>query len=222
MAEFIEIPARLQSLKQRKPIYGVGINDADYMVNPKINNQRTWCLYYIVWRHMIERSYGAKCQEKHPTYKGCSVTEEWLTFSNFRAWMKTQDWKDKQLDKDILTTENKVYGPDTCIFVSSAINSLLISCTASRGNYPQGVSFHKPLKKYKAQCCVNGKKQHLGYFATIPAAEYAYLIFKSDLIEQTAYEEESTNNPKLQAALLRHAAIFADKAIALSKEPDNE
>ena len=215
MQEFIEIPASKRSLNSRKPIYGVGINDADYMVCPRVDGKSLTCLYYRTWKNMLVRAYDKKYQEKYPTYKGCSVAKEWLTFSNFRAWMEVKDWKGKQLDKDILVPENKEYGPNACIFVSGPINMLLADCVVRRGCFPRGVSWDKPCKKYQTYCSVNGKNKHLGYHSTVLKAEYAYLTFKSSLIKQAAYEPEAASNPKLQAALLRHSGLFADKANGL-------
>ena len=199
-------------LSKRKPIYGVGINDAWYVVQPIINGKKAWCLYYNTWKHMIKRCCCDKYQEKYPTYIGCSVVKDWLTFSVFRSWMEQQGWQGKQLDKDILVPVNKEYGPNTCIFVSGSINNLLTDSAASRGDCPQGVSFNKQSGKYQSECRVNGKSKYLGRFPTAQEAAYAYLSFKSGLIRQIAYEDEASNFPKLQSALLRHAELFAKKA----------
>lgn len=216
MTQFIEIPASLHSLAMRKPLQGVGINDADYITQPRISGKNLVCPYYRAWRDMIARSYSAKLQEKQQTYIGCSVSREWLTFSNFREWMQGQDWKGKELDKDILIPGNKIYGPNTCIFVSSQINTLLNDNSSIRGKYPQGVCWHKRDQQYNARCKVNGKKKWIGYFATITEAECAYLLFKSNLIKKTAYEEEAESNPILQQALLQHAKIITDKLLLIS------
>ena len=75
-----------------------------------------------------------------PTYKGCSVSEEWLRFSNFKRWMEKQDWDGKQLDKDILFEGNKVYSAETCVFVTSVVNSFTSDSGAKRGEWLIGVS----------------------------------------------------------------------------------
>lgn len=85
--------------KKPKLVYGVGINDADYPTTQreKVNGEWkiTWrCLYYDRWVSMLTRCYSSKCHEKQPTYKGCSVCDEWLTFSNFRKWMEQQTGRD--------------------------------------------------------------------------------------------------------------------------------
>tara|TARA_R110000850_G_scaffold273054_1_gene408794 strand:+ start:392 stop:1042 length:651 start_codon:yes stop_codon:yes gene_type:complete len=215
MSDFIEIPATKRSLTKRKPVFGIGINDANYVVQPTINGKRIWCPFYAVWRNMIMRCYSAKFQEKHPTYRGCTVAVEWLTFSNFKIWMEKQDWVGKELDKDILIPGNKEYSPKSCLLVSQTINKLLNENLANRGCLPQGVSFKNSLDKYQSYCGVSGNKKHLGYFTYISEAEYTYLKFKSSLIKELANKEEAVSNPKLQAALLIHAGLFKKKAEAV-------
>lgn len=97
MGNFIEKPASLNSLANRKPLFGFGINDADYLVTTKINGKRLTCPYYRVWANAIKRSYCEKYQDKNQSYLGCSVSKEWFKFSNFRKCMEVQDWKDKAL-----------------------------------------------------------------------------------------------------------------------------
>ena len=139
----------------KKLIYGVGVNDADYNVTrseytgitlPSGRKQTkiVWrCPFYQKWDNMLARGYSHKYHEKHPTYKDCIVYEEWLTFSNFRKWMLTQDWEDKHLDKDYLFESNKVYSPDTCIFVVQLVNNFIEDRGATRGKYLLGACLPK-------------------------------------------------------------------------------
>ena len=70
-----------------KLVYGVGINDADYVVqkyetivyvNGKRKRRLVWiCPFYQSWKHMLQRCYSNKFKERNPTYEGCSVSEEW-------------------------------------------------------------------------------------------------------------------------------------------------
>ncbi len=128
--QFIEIPASNKSLAFRKLVCGVGINDADYLTYPVIDGERVMCPIYRTWVNMIQRCHSHKCQSKHPTYKGCTTCKEWRLFSNFRAWMLTQDWQGKQLDKDILVKGNKIYSAETCCFVTQEEN--IIESSAKR------------------------------------------------------------------------------------------
>lgn len=184
---------------KKKLVYGVGVNDAEYPIDlrdvwyecGKKKQKVLWiCPFYRKWTSMLERCYSEKCQQKYPTYKGCSVCQEWLTFSNFKAWMERQDWKDKHLDKDILFPGNKVYSPDTCVFVEQRVNKFLNEHNAARGEYMIGVDWYKPSKKFRASCTNgSGKNKHLGYFTSEVDAHKAWLDYKLKLAYQLASEQ---------------------------------
>ena len=57
-----------------------------------------------------------------------------------------------QLDKDLLFVGNKTYSETTCVFVPNEINLFFNNHGNARGEYPLGVSFHKRIGKYVAQC----------------------------------------------------------------------
>ena len=197
---FQEIPASKQSLVQRKPVRGVGINDTDYQIKPTINGKKYRCPYYQRLVNMIQRCYSAKYQDRQPTYVGCTVCDEWLTFSVFKSWMITQDWKNKELDKDILNQGNKIYSPDSCIFVNREINALLVDQKSTRGLCPKGVSFHKQRKKFVVRMAINGKSTHIGLYLTPELASAAYLKTKYALIKEVALQQAEP----LRSALLRY------------------
>lgn len=180
-------------------IYGVGINDAGYVVQSSetigyVNGKRKrklvyMCPFFSVWAAMMKRCYSTKTHQNSPTYIGCSVVEEWLTFSNFRAWMEQQDWQGKQLDKDILIPGNKIYGPVSCVFVPSKVNTFLLECNKSRGQYPIGVHRDKSSGKYMALIRDgSGVRKYLGIFKTPDEAHLAWLTAKSGLAKQLAAE----------------------------------
>lgn len=202
MNEFIEVPVNKMSLAKRKLIHGVGINDADYLIIRIIDGKQQICPYYRTWSDIIDRCYNPKYHITRPTYIGCSICEEWRTFSNFKVWMMTQDWEGKQLDKDLLVSGNKIYSPRTCLFVPPAINSLMNGNAASRGKYAIGASWHKPTGKYIAYCCISGKNKYLGLHLSEEDAHQAYIAFKRELIIITANKETDL---KLKDALLRIA-----------------
>ena len=170
----------------RKLVHGVGVNDSKQNVinTAVINGERviTWrCPYYKVWFKMIDRCYSKKYLKSRPSYLGCSVCNEWLIFSNFKAWMEQQDWEGKHLDKDILVKGNKIYSPETCVFVDASLNNFTTESDSSRGMYMIGVD--KPKSKYRAQCCnpFSGRCEHLGYFSTEIEAHNAWLKRKMEL-----------------------------------------
>lgn len=169
---------------------GVGINDADYAVtthetvsyvNGKPKHKQIWvCPFYRLWKSMLERSYSEKVKANNPTYKDCIVCDEWLTFSSFRDWVEQQDWEGKHLDKDLLVPGNKVYSPETCVFVSRQVNTFLTDCGAARGEYKIGVCWDKSSRKFQSRCNnpFTGKQEHLGLFTCEQEAHEAWLAKK--------------------------------------------
>lgn len=184
---------KTKKLSKPRLVYGVGVNDADYVtqkmetigyVNGKQKQKRVWtCPYYRVWESMLMRCYSAKLQERRPTYKGCSVSKEWLTFSNFRKWMETQDFVGKQLDKDLLFEGNMVYSVETCVFVTQMVNSFTIDCRSSRGEWMVGVSWHKRANKFVSECSnpFTKKNEYLGLFTCELEAHKEWLKRKLEL-----------------------------------------
>jgi hypothetical protein len=168
-------------------IYGVGINDAEYIVETRRkvltpeglkSKIISRCPFYTRWRSMLQRCYDSEYLSKYPTYLGCSVCEDWLTFSNFKSWMETQDWGGKHLDKDLLLKGNKIYNEKYCIFLEPRINLFILDSKQSRGKYPIGVSKEKSRSKYTAHCSdpFENKLKRIGYYVT---AHEAHLAWKS-------------------------------------------
>lgn len=154
-----------------KTICGVGINDSNYsVVEHDIRggvSKITWiCPFYNTWKGMMGRCYNDKWQSARPAYIGCSVDPAWHSFMAFRAWMMIQSWEGNQLDKDILFPGNKIYSKEACVFVPQRLNGFLTDCSASRGEWPIGVSWNKHAVKFSAVCRnpFTGKRDHLGYF----------------------------------------------------------
>ena len=196
--------------KERQLICGVGVNDADYPTQPTINGKSRSCPFYQRWHSMLKRCYSAKFQETNPTYIGCSVTEEWLTFSAFRNWMLTQSWEGKELDKDILVVGNKVYSPDTAVFIDARINSFLNERSAARGENLIGVCWDKGCKIFKAYVRHEGRKIHLGSFNNELDAHLIYSQAKATVIYKAAVNQ---SDPRVKDALIKRA----DKLSRLSE-----
>lgn len=205
MLPFIEYPVNINPLSNRTTIFGIGINDASYLVRIKQINSSQVCPYYQRWQGMLERCYSPAYKKLHPTYNNCTVIKDWLLFTNFKNWMQKQDWKGKQLDKDILTPGNKIYSPNTCVFVKQDLNNLLVSRINARGKYPQGVYRLATNKNYIAQYNLNGKRIYLGYFNTIQNASKAYNKAKSKHLIRIAYEQSDN---RIKKGLIRHAHLL--------------
>ena len=97
----------------------------------------------------------------------CSVSEEWLILiSKGKTGWKNKQWEGKHLDKDILFEGNKVYSPDTCIFVTPTVNTFTTDCGAARGEWLIGADWHKQAGKFRARPVSPPftKREYLGYF----------------------------------------------------------
>lgn len=105
-------------------LFGVGfIGSGGY--STQINGERSKA--YTTWYSMLSRCYSKRTQKRQPTYVGCLVCPEWHNFQNFAEWFEDNyptDGVDYQLDKDIKVKGNKVYSPETCLFVTSTENNI--------------------------------------------------------------------------------------------------
>lgn len=206
--------------KKRKLVYGVGINDSNYPVTWLLKSENeanrsimVTCPIYIKWRAMLERCYSPRLHKTRPNYIGCSVCEEWHLFSNFKAWMETQDWEGKQLDKDLLVAGNKVYSPETCIFIDAKLNIFLTETRSNRGEYMTGVSWEKSASKFKSVCGDGaGKQTYLGLFGTEIEAHLAWLSYKKERAKLLA--EEQINPVVAKALIERYEKYHSEEALA--------
>jgi hypothetical protein len=193
--------------KKNKLVLGWGINDVYYSIettemrdNKKV---RVKCRYYIRWYNMLMRCLSTNYHALKPTYTKCSICEEWKYFSNFIKWVDSQpnkDWVNCELDKDLLVTGNKIYSPDTCVFVSRQIN---IFTTGKMGLYLRGVNYlpdRSKVNPYVAKCSnpFIGKIQDLGYFPTEIEAHKAWQAKKHEHALRLA---EGQDDPRVAKAL---------------------
>lgn len=85
--------------------------------------------YYVCWRSMLARCYDPNIHKRQPTYIGCTVSERWLTLSNFIEDVKLlpnyDKWiagEDFDLDKDSRVKGNRHYSLETCMFIRAEDN----------------------------------------------------------------------------------------------------
>lgn len=186
---------------RNKLVHSVGINDADYPVaktdTADGKTKQVWmCPYYNRWKSMLERCYSNSYQNKFPSYVGCVVCEEWLTFSNFKSWMEKQDWQGKQLDKDLLG-DGKIYSPDVCCFISDDLNKFLTFRKSSNKGLPSGVS--KIGNSFKVQIS-NPILKKISYFGCYKTTQDALDVWvKQKMAIAENIQELSDNNSLLCA-----------------------
>lgn len=159
---------------------------------------------YLKWHDMLVRCYNEKFHERQPQYKGCTVCEEWLNYSNFKVWYDQHKihGMELDLDKDILFKGNKVYSPETCCFVPHAINTLFLSKKEARGKYPIGVSYEKEKNKFRACMGFMGEQIKLGTFDTAESAFARYKEYKEDFIQDIAEQHRDEIPDKVYEAMM--------------------
>lgn len=184
-----------------KLMYGTGYNTQGIHKARLGNNFNKT---YYVWKNMIQRCYCHETQIKHPTYKDCTVCPEWHDYQVFAEWYTNHEYYGLgyQLDKDLLNQGNKIYSPDTCCLVPKELNILLNDSAKARGEYPQGVSFHKKSGKYCAQININGKRKHIGLFICPDKAYIAYKVANEHYVKQKANEWRDRIAPEVFDALM--------------------
>ena len=170
--------------KMEPLVYGIGVNDADYVVESTINGRRVVCQAYRSWRNMLQRCYSEKFHHRNPTYAGVKVCDEWLSFMAFRKWWVENQVDGWQLDKDLLS-DNRIYSPEACIFVPSWLNHFTVDCVAARGLWPIGVCFDRRKRKFESRCCHPfGGREYLGGFSTPDEAHAAWLARKIEIANE--------------------------------------
>ena len=195
-------------------VFGIGITGLE----PTRDENGELLDSYICWNSMLKRCYSAKYQQKYPTYIGCCVSEVWLYYSNFKKFYNETYYevenKTTQLDKDILIKGNKIYSPETCIFVPNFINTLFVKRQNDRGAFPIGVNYDKASKKYRAQLNIfeNGKKtrKNLGRFNTPEEAFKVYKQAKEAYIKEVADEYKDKIPAKLYEAMYSYRVEIDD------------
>jgi hypothetical protein len=153
---------------------------------------------------------------KVKAYLDCTVA--WESSDAFRAWAIKQpgfNIEGFELDKDILVKGNRVYSPETCVFVPLEINSLLSGCYKAkrRGAYPIGVSFNKGSGTFVAQMSnrqVAGLDKYLGSFPTSEEAFACYKVAKEAKLRKLAEKWKDRIDPRAYEALMARTVEWDD------------
>ena len=191
-------------------VCGVGIVGTKYP--PTISGRNT--KEYTLWVGMLQRCYSATYQKRQPTYEGCEASDKFKSYEYFYEWCHKQVGFGEsgfQLDKDLLVKGNKVYSEDSCVFIPSEINTVLIKSTASRGEYLIGVYWHKTNKAFAAQVSKSkGKRERLGFFNTELEAFNAYKEAKETFIKEQANKWKGKIDERAYNALMNYAVDIND------------
>lgn len=149
---------------------------------------------YSLWLGIFKRVYDLEYHKRQPTYSSVTICKEWHNFQNFAEWCYSQPFfnaKDDrgnpyQLDKDFLSSENKVYSSETCCFIPSCINKLLKPTQRAKGAFPTGVCLNKNAGKFLSYMDKFGKRVYLGYYQTCEEALKVYSREKELYVKEVA------------------------------------
>lgn len=200
-------PANNRSIAQRKPVFGVGVNDSLYVTNPRIDGIQVIDPCYDSWASALRRCHSVRWHEEHKTYACCSIDSDWITFSVFREWWLDHQVDGWSLDKDILFIGNKLYSEHTCVFVTAAVNTFVTDRGADRGEHMIGCYWKKSSGKFSSQCWnpITGKREHLGYFTSELDAHLAWKNRKLELAPMLCAQFPSIDERILPALIDRYS-----------------
>lgn len=190
-------------------VYGVGVNDKTRPA--KTNGKMT--REYDLWTGMIKRCYSEKYLDRFPTYKNCTMSKNFKSYSYFYDWCQNQigfnegDW---QLDKDILKKGSKEYGEDSCIFIPAEINCMMVKSDSIRGDYPIGVSLDRRTGRFICQIKISNRKITIGRFDDIASAFNAYKVEKEAHIKNLAHKYRLLIDPRAYQSLLSYTVEIND------------
>ena len=176
-------PLRTGSIKNNylRGKYGGYFGDGKYTKHGNIKA-------YLSWTNMLRRTSieGQINNIRNISYIGVSVYDQWYNFQIFAEWfekyisqLNPEYYNDYQLDKDILTFNNhniRMYSPDTCSIVPSAINFALASQEKNRTeDLPTGV--HKNSENSYSINISTGNSR-ITYIGVYKNPEDAFLAYK--------------------------------------------
>ena len=191
-------------------VYSIGIVGTKYPST--INGRNT--KEYVLWKGILQRCYSDGFKKNHPTYEYCEVGDNFKSYEYFYEWCNKQigfgneGW---HLDKDLLIKGNKVYSENSCVFIPSEINLLLIKREALRGEHLIGVCWSNTNKAFIAKVSKGkGKSEHLGLFNTELEAFNAYKQAKESFIKEQANKFKSQIDPRAYEALMNYTVEITD------------
>ena len=167
---------------------------------------------------MLKRCYTTILKKRHSNNEDCEVSDNFKSYEYFYEWCHKQigfgnegDENPFHLDKDLLIKGNKVYSENSCVFVPTEINSLLVKREASRGEHLIGVHWCNTKKAFVAQVGKNkGKQEHLGLFKTEIEAFRAYKQAKETFVKEQAEKWKDEIDERAYKALMNYTVNIDD------------
>ena len=156
----------------RRSVSGIGyLGEGPYPLN---NVGYANDIAYNKWRGMIRRCYSHHSHPSTASYKNVYVCNSWHNYQNFATWFYSQEFNDlgHDLDKDLFSRGgNKLYSPQNCCLIPSAVNNALQYIYSDTG-----ITLLKN-GRYSAVGHLSDEPQYLGTYDTLLEARLAYQEF---------------------------------------------
>lgn len=175
---------------------------------------RVKLIAYKRWSHMVTRVTKESYQSKMPSYRLCSMSDEWSNYDIFyEDFIKIPfHWeKSYQFDKDILVKGNKIYERGKCAMIPSQLNSLIYKPKAYNRDLPHGVTrcphnseiFIATIYRHGKNYTVCRSKDLLEVFN-------AYKLAKEDYIKEVTKQYEGLVCDSVYNSLMNWVVEFDD------------
>lgn len=170
---------------------------------------------YTAWRCMLERCYGTKELE---AYKYCIVSEEFHNASCFKDWYNKQvgaHREDFHIDKDILSSDCKIYVEDTCVLVPQEVNSFFVKHNNNKkvkSNLPTGVMYNPKhtSRPFTAMYSGHGGEKHMSYHDNEWSAFLAYKQAKESRAKELAEKWRGQIDNRVYEKLINYKVLLTD------------
>jgi hypothetical protein len=164
-------------------VYGIGII-GDMITKIEGTEMKS----YTRWRAIVKRCYEGYAD----------LHKQWYYYENFHKWYCIHVVGDYEIDKDLFSGKNKIYGPDTCVFLPNKINSAIaiggtVGYTLSHGKY-----------QVRIRNIDDGTRMCFGSFDTKEEAQSIYKKEKEGYIKYLAnvFNQQGMICPKIYNKLL--------------------
>lgn len=146
-------------------------------LNEEGKKRNTVC--WTKWQNMKNRVLSL--YEDFDSYSKTSIHKDWYDFQNFGYFFYTDKYRKDfwHLDKDLLSGEDKIYGPETCCFLPQQLNVALVKEKYKKDSkLPGGIHFRtdKGGQGYYQVSCSTGKRSN--YLKSTLDLEEALMIYK--------------------------------------------
>lgn len=111
---------------------------------------------------------------------------------------------------NILVKNNKIYSPETCIFVPQIIDNIFKTSKNKRGDYPIGVTYNVKKELYQARISEWRKYKSLGYYQTSFEAFQVYKKEKERYVKEVANHYKDQIPQKLYNAMMSYEVNIDD------------